>query len=408
MPRRRTFLRLCCASPLAAAFTRAEAVDTSCLKPLPPALAQHELVAAAFDGLDFAQVWDAHAHLIGIGDSASGAWAGTDGASWRHPIERMRRIMIERAACVADAPEGTLDLRYIERLNVLLAAFPPGFKMLLLAFDLPVDENGREQPERASFYVPDRYAAAVAGGYPQRLEWAASVHPYRPDAIARLRAARAAGARAVKWLPSSMGMDPSSPRCDPFYAELAATRLPLIVHVGEEKAAPGLERPELNNPLLLRRPLEQGVRVILAHAATLGRAVDLEAKAKPEVDAFTLAARLLDEPRYAPYVAADISAVFQRNREPAVQRQIVTRRDWHGRLLHGSDYPLPGLGFVYYTERFVKQGWLPKAEAQVLDEIRPHNPLLYEFMLKRRLRVDGVHLPPATFHTRGFFAAATA
>jgi len=39
---------------------------------LPPALANHELVTAAWDGLDPAKVWDSHAHLVGTGDSGSG------------------------------------------------------------------------------------------------------------------------------------------------------------------------------------------------------------------------------------------------------------------------------------------------------------------------------------------------
>ena len=43
-----------------------------CLASLPPRLARHELVRAAWDGLDPAQVWDCHAHLVGTGDSGSG------------------------------------------------------------------------------------------------------------------------------------------------------------------------------------------------------------------------------------------------------------------------------------------------------------------------------------------------
>ena len=52
---------------------------------------------------------------------------------------------------------------------------------------------------------------------PRDFEWVASIHPYRTDALEALEQAKRDGARAVKWLPSAMGIDPASPRCDRFY-----------------------------------------------------------------------------------------------------------------------------------------------------------------------------------------------
>lgn len=405
---RRRFLSVCCAGPLAAAFTRAEAVDTDCLRPLPSDLASHELVLAAFAGLDPAQVWDAHAHLVGTGDSGCGAYVNPSTESWLNPVERIRRKVLMAAACVDDAPDGGVDRRYLERLEVLMAAFPPGFRMALFAFDHAVDDDGRERPEQSTFHTPNDWAAAVARMYPQRFEWVASVHPYRPDAIERLDAAAAVGARAVKWLPSSMNIDPGSARCDAFYARLAYHDLPLVIHCGEEVAAPGARQHAFNNPLRVRRPLEHGVRVIVAHAATLGEARDTDQpggarddeSAAPKVPSFDLFRRLMAEPRWEGRLYADISAVFQRNRALHVQRELIATRDWHARLLHGSDYPLPGIGLIYRLERFVDAGWLDARDAEVLNRIRPHNPLLFEFVLKRTLAVDGVQLAPAVFHTR--------
>lgn len=80
------------------------------------------------------------------------------------------------------------------------------------------------------------------------------LHPYRPDALEALQAAIAGGARAVKWLPAAMGMDPASPRCDAFYRVLAETRLPLIVHCGEEKAVKGGDTQHLGNPSCCAAP----------------------------------------------------------------------------------------------------------------------------------------------------------
>lgn len=398
---RRHFLRLAAAAPLAAA----PAWTRDCRKPLPPDLAQHELVAAAWEGLDPARVWDAHAHLVGTGDSGSGAYVDPRTESWWHPIERIRRKLMLAAACVDES--GALDAQYVERLRALVETLPAGFRMLLFAFDYAVGEDGGELPRQSTFHTPDAYAAAIARRYPERFEWVASIHPYRDDALQRLEQAAARGARAVKWLPSSMNIDPAAPRCDAFYARLAALRMPLVVHCGEEVAAPGARRAAYNNPLRVRRALEAGVRVVVAHAATLGYAPDLDAGGDdgPRVPSFTLFARLFDDRRYERLLYADLAAVFQRNRDLEVQRQILRRADWHARLLHGSDYPLPGMPLLYSLDRFVEARWLTRPAADVLGRIRAFNPLLFEFVLKRTL-ADGAHrLSAAVFHTRDFFSA---
>lgn len=401
--RRRAFLRFGCAVPAAAAAARAQAID--CREPLPAELARHELVAAAWEGLEAARVWDAHAHLIGTGDSGSGAYVDPRTESWLHPIERLRRKLVLAAACVEEG-DG-IDAQYVERLRALADAMPQGFRMLLFAFDYAVGEDGRELPRQSTFYTPNAYAAAVARRYPQRFEWVASIHPYRDDALERLEQARALGARAVKWLPSAMAIDPASPRCDAFYARLAALRLPLVIHCGEEVAAPGARREAFNNPLRVRRALDAGVRVVIAHAATLGFARDLDAGGEdgPRVASFTLFKRLFDDRAYQRLLYADLAAVFQRNRALDVQREILRRTDWHPRLLHGADYPLPGMALIYSLDRFVEARWLTRQAADVLARIRAINPLLFEFVLKRTLADGPYRLSAAVFHTRDFFSS---
>ncbi|MFN7510107.1 MAG: amidohydrolase family protein [Burkholderiaceae bacterium] len=408
MPTRRRLLALSALAALAALGPLAgPAAASDCLRPLAPELAGHDLVLSAFAGLNPADLWDAHAHLIGTGAGGSGAYVHPSTQSWLAPIERLRRRVLAVAACVDDVPEEEIDRRYVERLRLLLAALPPGFKLLLYAFDFAVDDDGAERPERSTFHTPNEYAAAVAQQFPQHFEWVASVHPYRADALARLDAAARRGARAVKWLPSAMNIDPASPRCDGFYGRLKQLDLPLVIHCGEEMAAPGARQDAFNNPLRVRRPLEHGVRVVVAHAASLGRARDLDAAGRggdgPHVTAFSLFERLLREPRYEGLLYGDLSAVFQRNRTLEVQQALIVRSEWHPRLLHGSDYPLPGLGLVYSLDRYVDAGMIDARDAQFLDRLRPQHPLLFEFVLKRTLSVGGRRLSDAVFHTRPFF-----
>jgi mannonate dehydratase len=394
---------LCCGAAMAAglftgllATPARAALRNPCRGALPPALAQHALVLAAFEGVNAARLVDTHAHLLGNGDSGSGCSVHPSMHQWWRPTEVLRRRAILNAACVpADAP--SVDRAYVQRLQDLAAGFPAGARWWLYAFEQAHDDAGRADPAHTTFHVPNAYAAQVAAALPARFDWVASVHPYREDALTALAAALDAGAVAVKWLPSAMNIDLSDVRCRPYYALLARRRVPLVVHCGEEKAVPGASRDAYGNPLALRAPLAEGVRVIAAHCASLGQACDTERRSRPAVPAFELFARLMDEPAHQGLLLGDLSAVFQRNRSPAVWRAVLQRTAWHGRLLHGSDHPLPGLMPLFSLPALVKAGLLPEAEVAPLQAVREHNPLLFDFVLKRRLRWQGQALPVAVF-----------
>ena len=375
--------------------------------PLPARLARHELVLAAFEGLDPQALWDVHAHLLGTGDSGSGCSVHPAMYRWWRPIEYMRRRAILSAARVpADA--ASIDRTYVERLLEHTADFPPGARWLLFAFEQAYQDSGSPDHDATTVHVPDGYAARVAGEQPQRFHWVASIHPYADEALARLDSAVLRGALAIKWLPSAMNIDLRDPRCRPFYDRLAAHRLPLVVHGGEEKAVPGARRGELGNPLHVRVALEHGVRVVMAHCASLCHARDLDRRSAPRSPAFELFARLMDERAHAGLLLGDISALFQVNRRSTVQRRVIERSDWHPRLLHGSDHPLPGLMPLYRTQRLVAARLLDASAAPVLDEIRRFNPLLFDFVLKRHLRSGGQRLGTTIFDTRRHFHTSMA
>jgi mannonate dehydratase len=279
-----------------------------------------------------------------------------------------------------------------------------GAKLLLFAFDRSYGEDGGQDPERTAFYVPDAYARELARERPRVFEWAASIHPYRADCVAALEEARRDGARAVKWLPAAMGMDPASPLCDRFYVAAARLRMPLISHAGEERAVIGNDIQELGNPLRLRRALDAGVRVVIAHCASMGQDRDLDKGDNgPFVDSFLLFSRLFEEKRYEKNLFGDISAMTQVNRAGPALAKVIEREDWHPRLLNGSDYPLPGIMPIFSVDYLVSLGLVREAAAPVLKEIRAHNPLLFDFVLKRHLRAGGKALSNVVFETRPFF-----
>jgi len=398
---RRHFLGLSAAALLTSGcdFTVRQGIFNACLAQLPVELRNHALVQAAFRGLDFAKVLDTHCHVFGNGDSGSGLWFNPAMERIWHPMGYVQRMFYLNAGC-AHSHAGRVDLTIVDRLLDQCEAMPAGFRALLFAFDWARDADGAPDRQRATFYVPDDYAAGLAARHPAHFEWAASIHPYDPAALDRLDAVAARGARAIKWLPSAQGIDPADAKCDRFYAKLAALRMPLISHAGDERAVEGFGE-HLGNPLRLRRALEAGVQVVVAHCASLGSGSDLEGGGEM-VPNFDLFVRLMEEPRYRPNLRGDISAVTQGNRMEVVAA-LLARREWHDRLLNGSDYPLPGILPLVSLPALVKQGLLDASAMAPLREIRNYNVLMFDFVLKRSLALEGKGFPPAVFETRPYF-----
>ena len=110
------------------------------------------------------------------------------------------------------------------------------------------------------------------------------------------------------------------------------------------------------------------------------------------------------ERRYEGLLFGDISAVTQANRADVLPI-ILTKREWHPRLLNGTDYPLPGIMPLFSVNGFVKAGLLEESKAVVIRKLRDVNPLLFDFVLKRNLRYDGAAFPASVFETRPFFEA---
>jgi mannonate dehydratase len=378
-----------------------------CRAGLPLALARHELVKAAWDGLDAERVWDAHAHLVGVGDSPSGIYVNPKMDSLLNPAHYARRLFFLNAGCAYDPPGGSADRAYVRRMLNLMGGMRRGVKLLLFAFERAYAEDGKRQDALTSIYVPDGYARELAREHPRYFEWVASIHPYRADCVTALEEAKRDGARAVKWLPGAMGMDPASPRCDRFYEAAARLKLPLITHAGLERAVLGTETQDFGNPLRLRRALDAGVRVVVAHCASMGQDRDLDKGPNgPPVDSFLLFERLMQEKKYEKNLFGDISAMTQVNRAGPALASVVEREEWHPRLLNGSDYPLPGVMPLFSVEYLVSLGLVQETVAPVLREIRSHNPLLFDFVLKRQLRSNGKALAKSVFETRPFFEAA--
>ena len=356
-----------------------------------------KLIDEAFNEIRPQASVDHHVHIVALGTGGNGAFVNPKMRSRLHWIERLKFAVYASAAGIKNLDNA--DQEYVARLVRLARSVPSPGKYRILAFDKYYNPDGSVDLEKTTFYVPNEYVFRLAQDTPDLFLPVISIHPYRPDALEELEKWAQKGAKYVKWLPNAMGIDPSSSRLDSFYKKMKEHRMILLSHAGEEQAVEAAEDQRLGNPLLLRKPLDFGLRVIIAHGASLGECADLDRPAKAGLSCFDLFLRLMDEKKYNGLLFGEISAALQFNRMPGPISTLLRRQDLHHRLVNGSDYPLPAINFLIRTGTMAREGFIMQEERGYLNEIYDYNPLLFDFVLKRTLRhpQTGQKFAPSVF-----------
>jgi len=363
--------------------------------------AARALIERALGDLGAEPVADYHVHLVGIGTGDSHAGINSQMTTWLHPARQLKASVFLSATGVRD--ETQFDRAYVERLVRLASGFGHPVRLRLLALDHYYDSGGAINREKTEFYVPNERVVAVARQYPDVFEPVISVHPDRPDALAELEKWAQQGVPMVKWLPNAQGIDPANPRYDAFYRKMKELNLVLLSHTGAEGAVAASASQELGNPLRLRRVLDQGVTVIMAHCASRGKSEDLDHPGT-RTSNFDLFLRMMNDPRYHDLLFADISALTQWNRLPRPLLEILRQPALQDRLVNGSDYPMPAINCVISLRKLERMGMIATGERKALREIYDCNPLLFDFVLKRTVRdpTTGNRLSAKLFEARSF------
>ena len=310
-----------------------------------------------------AKRFDGHVHLVGNGQGGSGCWLRLDGVWHRMLGEVMRRtIGLEAKVTAKD-----FDEKFVAHLAGLVAGSSLD-AALLLAQDEVYDDEGRKLAF-GSFYVPNEYLFKVCAAHP-RFAPAVSIHPGRKDALEELDRCLAAGARALKLLPNCQNVNCSLPQYDEFWRRMASAGLPFLCHTGGEMTVPVINRA-YQDPRILRRPLELGVKVIAAHASGNSHFFDQ--------NYFGELIKLMDE---FPQMYADTSALNSPIRSGVLKQ--VKESGRLGRFLHGSDYPVPVGAFWVRLRGLI-------STAQWREAGRIPNLIERDAFLKRAMGFDEAH-----------------
>lgn len=226
-----------------------------------------------FEDLPKGCVEDYHVHAVGMGTHGTKNWVNPEMQSMLNPYKYLQYKVYMSAAGIKNIDNA--DQEYMDRLIRLADADPRYGKLHLFAFDHHYNENGSINREKSSFFIPNEYVFAMYEKFPGNIVPVISVHPERPDALIELEKWAKKGAKFIKWLPNAMRINPSLAAYDPYYDMVKKYDMVILTHTGHEKAVEGEEFQKLANPLLLERPLDKGVKIIMAHLASLAVALIL-------------------------------------------------------------------------------------------------------------------------------------
>lgn len=340
------------------------------------------LIEKAYADVDSRKLVDYHTHIVGL-DEKQGTSVNPKMLSWWYPINRIKTSVYLSGSGVTDVEKA--NQQYIGRLLSLVISNPHHGKQQILAFDHNYNSDGTINYEKSEFYVSNEHVWQLSQKYQDIFTPVISVHPYRKDAIPEITKWAEKGVRWIKWLPNAQGIDASSPRLDEYYQTMKKYDMILLTHTGEEQAVEAEDDQKLGNPLLFRKPLDIGIKVVMAHCASLGEDEDLDNPGH-KVPSFDLFMRLMDNQKYDGLLYGEISAMTQFNRLPKPLLTLLERTDLHHRLVNGSDYPLPAINVVIHTRSLVKYGMITDQEREYLNEIYKYNPLVFDYVLKRTIR----------------------
>lgn len=290
---------------------------------------------------------DVHVHLLGSSPS-NGCYVSN--SFQRSLAVRFSRFFVDFGN--GDTPEKQ-DRAYVKRMHRLISHLPDNWRGILLPMDGVYDSSGELDIDSTLFLISNDYVLSVAEKS-EKLIPASSINPYRKGAIEELERVASKGAVVVKWIPNTMGINPSDKTIVPFYRKMKDLGVTLLTHTGTEYAVGGVVDQKLGNPEHLRLPLDIGINVIAAHCASGG--------GDSNGSYFSQFLMMLNN---FPNLYGDISGLSLLHKSSSL-RYLIKNPQYFEKLCYGSDFPLyytPAASPLYFL------GLIPFAKIIQLEKI---------------------------------------
>lgn len=219
--------------------------------------------------------------------------------------------------------------------------------VVVMPFDGVYDHNGYihygRTPKMTTNDAVYRFAKRS-----QKVVPSTSINPMRRDWEDELAKAIETGAVHNKWLPSVMGFDPGERRHAKYYQRVRDARLVHLIHIGMEYALPNID-VSFGDLKRLEHVLREGVTVIAAHVCG----------GKPFREDWSEVRELYRLVEKYPNLYFDISGMTSGHRKPRLKTAL-SDPVLQGRIVYGTDFPVPIQRLFFRKEARVSGDALPK------------------------------------------------
>jgi hypothetical protein len=268
---------------------------------------------------------DVHCHVAALPTKENGCLLS----------KRMRNSPLARLISVwqdlpMDDPQ-TANTRYLDTLSKALEGSQRVARAVVLAMDGAYDSEGRLDEKHTDFLISNDFVLDACARRPHMLP-GASINPMRRDALDELERVAERGAVLIKLLPNAQVFDPAAPQHKKFWRRMGELGLPLLSHIGFEFSLIGQDQ-SVGEPDRLEHALGEGATVIAAHGCSRGLVLG-----EPHFQT------MLDLAAKYPRFFMDSSALTLPNRFGMLLK-LRGAPQLAGRLLFGTDYPLPVFAF---------------------------------------------------------------
>ncbi|MBI2108693.1 MAG: amidohydrolase family protein [Parcubacteria group bacterium] len=317
---------------------------------------------------------DVHCHLHHFGDEKHGYVHPQfiNGVRARYFMRSMGLITVKEMLGMKKTDKVRLSYKYAQQLKDT-AENSSLDHVVILALDGVYSGGISFDKEQTTFYVSNDLVFEFIGNS-KKMKCGASINPSRPDWEDELDKSAEQGAVLIKWLPCTMGFDPSNPQYIPFYEKLLHYKLPLLSHVGFEYALNNIN-PRFSDLDRLQLPLQMGVTIIAAHCCG----------GRPFVDSEKMFQEMKKYMERYPTLYTDVSAmavVTRKHRfKKCLANPIIKKR-----LIYGSDYPVPYQSWAFTAE-------LKDAKLDIRDV---HNFFDRDILIKKACGLSHEHLAAGT------------
>ncbi len=313
-----------------------------------------------------------------------------------------------------------MDQQTMKRLVNLVSFYgPPAFAgktdkspykavFYLMAMDGQYDSDGKLDKENSYGYVSNSYIIelekclnkkiSMSGGFRKnQFKVVGSINPMRKkenghccvmrdskDLMKQIKILRNNNVEFIKWRTPTMGFDPADVS-DEFYKKLVQGKhkIGILTHSGNsEGIKAGDHLNQLAAPRRMERAVKNGVTVVLLHMGRTGKNEVTGVNYSEESDNFIYEFLPGNNNLYG-----EISAVPYSNTHHLLKKIIYSKQEFINRFVNSSDYPAVTPYIINPLDNLMREGWIEKHEKNSLDLIFRYNPLLFDFVMKRTIRV---------------------